>query len=212
MISDMLFFDVHLIKTLPLFQLDPLDCRYTIRKTKTSYSTEALNRFLQGIEKKAYRIALLATGHREEALDIVQEAMLKLTEKYHRKPAAEWPPIFHRILQSKIQDWHRKNTVRNRWRQILKKHTDDDQDPLEQAPAPITFRPDGALMGTQAMDTLDWAIHNLPLRQQQAFLLRLWEGFDTKETAKIMKCSEGSVKTHYSRALKALQTTLKEYK
>ena len=162
--------------------------------------------FLAGVERRAYRMAYIATGNREDALDIVQDAMTKLVQQYSDRCEAEWGPLFHRIMQSRIRDWYRRSRVRNGLRSLL--GWGDEGDPLDNLPAARSWRPDRQLQAEDTMEALDAALHQLPLRQQQAFLLRCWEGLDTAATAEAMGCSTGSVKTHYSRALKALRDSL----
>ncbi|MDJ0811881.1 MAG: RNA polymerase sigma factor [Desulfobacterales bacterium] len=170
-----------------------------------------LDTFLAGVEKRAYRMAQMATGDREEALDIVQDAMLGLSSRYAHKTEAEWRPLFYRILQNRIRDWRRRHIVRTRWRTWLGFAGDDDSereiDRIQQVPD-HQYRPDDAAMRGLAMDALDQALGGLPLRQQQAFLLRAWEGLSVDETARAMSCSKGSVKTHYHRAIKRLRHLL----
>lgn len=158
-------------------------------------------------------MAQLATGDQDEAMDLVQDAMLRLVQHYGAKPEAEWAPLFHRILQSRILDWHRRATVRNRVRQWFGRHdeAEQDEDPLEQVADPLGDNPARTAANRQAMRALDAALRALPLRQQQAFLLRAWEGLDTAETAQAMGCSEGSVKTHYSRAVHSLRERLGDH-
>ena len=174
---------------------------------------QTLNQFLADVERRAYRMAKIASGHSEDALDIVQDSMLTLAHKYGHKPSSEWKPLFWRILQSKINDWHRRNTVRNRFRSWLKPFTDDDDpaDPIQQAADPHGRDPQAMLENTDTGTALDFALKQLPLRQQQAFLLRNWEGLNVAETAHAMGCSEGSVKTHYSRAVHFLRNQLEEH-
>jgi len=155
-------------------------------------------------------MALMATGNPEDALDIVQDAMVKLAQNYANKHANDWPPLFQRILQSKIRDWYRRQKVRNRWRIFFSKE-EHGEDPVANAPDMSQTKPDDKLEQTRAMQTLDSAIQALPLRQQQAFLLRSWEGLDVAETAQAMGCSQGSVKTHYSRAIHSLREVLEDF-
>jgi len=170
------------------------------------------DQFLENSERRAYQMALYATRNSEEALDIVQDAMLKLADKYADRPSNEWGPLFHRILQSKINDWHRRQTVRRKWLQLLPFSTGEENDDLiEQAPELKSCKPDDKLEQNRAMEILDNAIKNLPQRQQQAFLLRSWEGLNVAETAAAMNCSQGSVKTHYSRAIHSLRESLEEH-
>ncbi len=168
------------------------------------------------MERRAYRLALIATSSREDALDIVQDAMLRLVKRYSDRGADEWGPLFHRILQSVIRDWYRRSRVRNRWRQFFGSSPEGDdespgEDPLETRFASAEPEPSIRLAQSQTVAELDSVLHQLPLRQQQAFLLRQWEGLSVRQTAEAMGCSEGSVKTHLSRAVKVLREQLQEY-
>lgn len=171
----------------------------------------ALERFLSSVEKRALRIAQIATSNSDDAFDIVQDAMFKLVEKYAGKNENEWPPLFHRILQSRIRDWYRRNTVRNRFRSWLSSDPEVEEDPFQSVADEAGRSPEIELQNSRSIDALEQALQSLPLRQQQAFMLRAWEGFDVKETAKAMACAEGSVKTHYSRAIHSLRATLGEH-
>lgn len=168
-----------------------------------------LERFLAGVERRAFRIARVALRHDDDALDAVQDAMLKLARSYGNRPSAEWPPLFYRILQNRVRDGQRRRQVRNRIFAWLPGSGDDDDgiDPVESAPsgeAPAVDR----LMADEAMQRLEESIGTLPARQQEAFLLRNFEGLDVAQTASAMGCSEGSVKTHYSRAVHTLREKL----
>lgn len=169
-----------------------------------------LEKFLAGVERRAYRMARIATSNSDDALDIVQDAMLKLVEKYADRSEAELGPLFHCILQSRIRDWYRRSSVRNRLRSWLGSD-DDEEDALQLIADPAGRSPDEILAARGGIEALDAALHSLPLRQQQVFLLRAWEGLDVRDTAKAMNCAEGSVKTHYSRALTALRAKLGEH-
>lgn len=171
-----------------------------------------MDSFLAGIERRAFRMAQIATGNAEDALDIVQDAMFKLVEKYGDRKEEEWGPLFHRILQSRINDNYRRNSVRNRFRSWLKfDDAEDDRDPLENIGDESARCPEQMLQNDQSIDKLEAVLSTLSLRQKQAFLLRMWEGLDVKQTAQAMACSEGSVKTHYSRAIHALREQLGEH-
>jgi len=173
---------------------------------------KTLDAFLESIQLRAYKTALISTSSQEDALDIVQDSMIKLAEKYADKTPQEWPKLFHRILQSKIRDWYRRQKVRNQWRTFFKPRDDDNEDDLvENAPDLLNSKPDDKFIQHLAMETLEAALQSLPLRQQQAFLLRTWEGLDVAETANAMECSQGSVKTHYSRAIHTLRAKLEDY-
>ncbi len=170
--------------------------------------------FLAEIEHRAFRMAQLATGNRDDALDIVQDAMMKLVQKYSTHDKASWKPLFYSILESRILDWHRRQQVRNRFRSWLHWDADDDdvEDAIAQHPAEISSIPDFQLQDTQFMQNLELALKDLPLRQQQVFLLRIWEGLDINQTAAAMQCSESSVKTHYARALEKLRAQLEGHR
>jgi RNA polymerase sigma-70 factor (ECF subfamily) len=161
---------------------------------------------------------VFAVRDREAALDIVQDAMLRLAEKYGHRPAAELPLLFHRIVQNAIRDWFRRQKVRSLWTTLLSslspnRGEDDDHDPLETLlPADgsnTVERPDSQLERTQVLEIIEQEITRLPVRQREAFIMRYWEELDVAETAKAMGCSEGSVKTHCSRATHALAAALK---
>lgn len=174
---------------------------------------QELNRFFVDVEKRALRIAEISIRDRDEALDLVQNAMIKLARNYSEKPSDEWTPLFYRILQNGVRDWHRRQAVRNRvmvW--FGRSQTaDDEYDPVAAAPDPGGRSPDEILQNREAMQSLETAMHNLPRRQQEAFMLRTFEGLDVAATAAAMGCSEGSVKTHYSRAVHSLRETLGEH-
>lgn len=173
----------------------------------------ALDRFLAAHERRAYRMAYVATGNHDEALDVVQDAMFKLVQRYAKQDEAEWPALFTRIVQNSLADWYRRNVVRRKWRQWFGHGDDEDvsEDPLEQVPQAGTHQPDEQVGQQRAMQTLDAALKKLPLRQQQVFMLRQWEGLDVAETARAMGVSEGSVKTHYSRAVQSLRSQLEDH-
>jgi RNA polymerase sigma-70 factor (ECF subfamily) len=174
------------------------------------YSRE-LEKFLAEIERRAFRMAQVALRDADDALDVVQDAMLKLTKNYASKPSSEWRPLFYRILENGIRDLQRRRSVRNRimaWLPGPKEDPENEaQDPLESVADAATPIPE-ALMQDQAMQQLEISLRALPGRQREAFMLRNFEGMDVAETAAAMGCSEGSVKTHYSRAVHALREQL----
>ena len=178
-------------------------------------NNRAMDFFLASVERRAFRIARMAVGSTEDALDVVQDAMFDLVKRYAHKAPSDWKPLFYRILMSRIRDWYRRSSVRNRWRawlrNIRKEDSTGEPDPIESLPSPPGGNPDAQVLIGDAMAALDRAIQALPLRQQQAFLLRAWEGFSIRETASAMKCTTGSVKTHYSRAVHALRDQLGEH-
>jgi RNA polymerase sigma-70 factor (ECF subfamily) len=161
---------------------------------------------------------MFTVRNEELALDIVQDAMMKLAEKYGGKPQEELPMLFQRILQNGIRDHFRRQKVRSLWTMPLallsgNKEDAEEHDPLEtmevEGEANISDSPAAQLEQKQVMNFIQDAIERLPTRQRQAFLLRYWEELDVAETAVAMGCSEGSVKTHCSRAVQALSAVLK---
>ena len=159
---------------------------------------------------------MFAVRDDEAALDIVQDAMLRLAEKYGHRPAAELPLLFHRILQNAVRDWFRRQKVRSLWTTLLSSLTgsdDEDRDPLETLEAAggsnSQNEPLDGLQQAQVIEIIEQELARLPERQRQAFIMRYWEELDVAETAKVMGCSEGSVKTHCSRATHALAIALK---
>ncbi|MEZ4601664.1 MAG: RNA polymerase sigma factor [Syntrophotaleaceae bacterium] len=171
--------------------------------------------FLTSIERRAYRMALIASSNREDALDLVQEAMCRFVAKYADKPRSEWKPLFYRILHNQIRDFYRRQSIRSRWRIWFKgpdeEESGDCDNPLEAGSDPKAVTPEGQISLDQAAEALQKVLRTLPLRQQQAFLLRCWEELSVAETARVMGCSEGSVKTHLSRAVKTLRDNLGDY-
>jgi len=166
---------------------------------------QALDAFFAAHERQAFRIAQISTGSRDDALDIVQDAMIKFAEKYSQKEQQEWKPLFYRIVNNRVTDWHRRKKVR---RGIVSWFSGDDE--ISSIPSHVPD-PETHTKAVDAIDQLESALRSLPLRQQQAVLHRLWEGLSTQDTAVAMNVSTGSVKTHYSRGLKALQKCLGEY-
>ncbi len=174
---------------------------------------QQLNRFLAEVERRALRIAEIAVRDRDEALDLVQEAMIKLVRNYSDRAADEWAPLFYRILQNGIRDWHRRQKVRNRVMVWFGKGAaaDDDYDITGQAPDPAGRTPEAQLQANEALQRLEDTVHELPPRQREAFMLRTFEGLDVAGTAVAMGCSAGSVKTHYSRAVHTLREKLGDH-
>ena len=180
------------------------------RKASTLTDQAALNAFLRDVEARAYRITLMAVRDADEALDIVQDAMIKLARNYASRESAEWPPLFYRILQNRTRDWHRRQSVRRRVMGFFTRN-EDDEDPIETAPGPASDDPIGQLQRDDTLAALEVALAALPKRQHEAFVLRNFEGLDVKQTASAMGCSDGSVKTHYSRAIAHLRKSLGEH-
>ena len=188
------------------------------QKAKTFRTRKEASAFLAETERRAFKQAMFAVRDEDAALDIVQDAMLKLTEKYAEKPAAELPMLFQRILQNTIHDHFRRQKVRTTWTTLLSAlgkgdEKDEDFDPLETLPAKSDSSqaadPARQLEQAQIVAVVESALARLPARQREAFLLRYWEELDVAETAAAMGCSEGSVKTHCSRAVHALAEMLR---
>ena len=184
------------------------------RKTgaTTLQRQQELNRFLAEIERRALKYAEIAIRDADEAMDLVQEAMIKLVRNYAEKPNDQWAPLFYRILQNSIRDWHRRQAVRNRvmvW--FGRGRPDNDYDPIAEAPDPAARRPEDRLGTDDALDELAAALERLPSRQREAFMLRTFEGLDVAGTATAMGVSQGSVKTHYSRAVHTLRDALGDH-
>lgn len=172
-------------------------------------SGAAIEAFLREVESRAYRIARLHIRDRDEAFDVVQDAMIRLVRSYARRPSEEWRPLFYRILQNRIRDVQRRRIVRSRVLSFFGGQADEDEhDPLLAAPAPKSDGPFEQLASSDAMQALELALLKLPDRQREAFVLRNFEGLDVLQTAEAMDCTEGSVKTHYSRAVHRLRELL----
>ena len=184
-----------------------------LRET-THDGARALDSFLMGVERRAFRIAQIALSHEADALDVVQDAMLQLSTRYASRPAEEWKPLFYRILQNRIRDVQRRRSVRNRVMAFMPWRSDEDEDEIDPIAQAVDKEPlpPAQLEGDEMMQALQKALTELPQRQREAFLLRNFEGLDVAETAAAMKCSQGSVKTHYFRALQALRSKLGEFR
>jgi len=179
-------------------------------------SSQELSDFLRDVERRAFKQTVYAVRDDHAALDIVQDAMLKLADKYADKPATEYPMLFQRILQNTMRDFWRRQKVRNLWTTLLSsfgagKDGEEDHDPLDT----IDVEDEGSnpaiqLERSQTMRMIEKALEKLPARQREAFVLRYWEDMDVAETAEMMGCSQGSVKTHCSRAVHTLATLLEK--
>ena len=182
-------------------------------------SRSELSAFLESVERRAFKQAVFAVRDEDAALDIVQDAMLRLAEKYGHRPAAELPLLFHRIAQNAIRDYFRRQKVRSLWTTLLSslgtgRGEDVDHDPLETLQvgngSNVVEAPGVELERAQVLEIIEQELKKLPPRQRQAFIMRYWEELDVAETARVMGCSEGSVKTHCSRAAHALAAALRQ--
>lgn len=181
-------------------------------------SHKELSDFLENVERRAFKQAVYAVRKDEAALDIVQDAMIKLAEKYGDKPAAELPLLFQRILQNTIHDYFRREKVRGNWVSLFSSLIGTDQDhedfdlldtyEAEEGTAAAESSQD-KVERAQILALIDAEVEKLPRRQREAFLMRYWQDMDVAETAAAMGCSEGSVKTHCSRATHALAQALR---
>ena len=188
-------------------------------KNKDSSNLDDMDAFLASVERRAYKHALYAVRNEENALDIVQDAMLNLVQSYSDKPASEWPMLFTRILQNAIHNHFRRNKVRDYWTpnfsQFDSSGNDEESNSMDVIEAIMNknidksaFSAEDVVTREQVLNTIEELIKNLPARQREAFLLRYWEDLSVSETAEAMGCSEGSVKTHCSRASHALAEAL----
>ena len=185
---------------------------------KTDVRAE-LDSFLAGIQHRAYAMARIATRHDADAMDIVQDAMMQLVKNYSQRSPDEWRMLFYRILHNRINDSFRRKKVRDKVLGWLPGSNYADgsnsadnraEDPFESVPGANTDKPDKHMERHQTINEIEAAVQGLSRRQREAFMLRCWQGFSTAETAVTMQCSEGSVKTHYSRAIAALRGCLEE--
>ena len=180
---------------------------------------QELSDFLAQVERRAFKQTAYAVRDDHAALDIVQDAMMKLAEKYATRPISEFPMLFQRILQNTMRDYWRRQKVRNIWTTLLSSFSvigDDgeESDPLEtigSANGDILNEPSAQLEQRQTMALIEDALSKLPTRQREAFVMRYWEDMDVAETAAAMGCSQGSVKTHCSRAVRTMATTLEKH-
>lgn len=178
-------------------------------------TTKELSDFLETVERRAFKQTAYAVRDDHAALDIVQDAMMKLAEKYGDKPAEELPMLFQRILQNTMRDFWRRQKVRNIWTTLLSSfgggEDGEERDPLETIDVEDNSdEPSAQLERSQTIKIIEKALEKLPARQREAFVLRYWEEMDVAETAKAMGCSDGSVKTHCSRAVHSLAIELKK--
>ncbi|MGQ0545158.1 MAG: RNA polymerase sigma factor [Betaproteobacteria bacterium] len=172
-------------------------------------SRSELEAFLISVERRAFKQAVFAVRDQEAALDIVQDAMLRLAEKYGHRPAAELPLLFHRIVQNAVRDYFRRSKVRSLWTTLVSSLSGSEEaDPLESMPNPGE-QPGDQLERSQVLDIIGQELDRLPERQREAFVMRYLEELNVADTARAMRCSEGSVKTHCSRAAHALAAALR---
>ncbi len=180
-------------------------------------SDQELSSFLKHVERRAFKRTVFAVRDDDAALDIVQDAMIRLAQRYADRPAEELPLLFQRILSNATMDWFRRQKVRQGLISNLGDFDSGDENTefdllerLESADSAATSESAAdAVSRAQVLLEIEKELELLPARQREAFLLRYWEEFDVSETAAVMGCSEGSVKTHCSRAVHALAKALK---
>ena len=178
-----------------------------------------LSDFLESVERRAFKQTAYAVRDEHVALDIVQDAMMKLTEKYADRPVTEFPMLFQRILQNTMRDFWRRQKVRNVWTSLFSSFSvmgedGEESDPLDvltSANQDARDEPEAQLEQRQTMALIEDALYKLPRRQREAFVMRYWEDMDVADTAAAMGCSQGSVKTHCSRAVRAMANTLEKH-
>jgi RNA polymerase sigma-70 factor (ECF subfamily) len=179
-------------------------------------SSQELSDFLRDVERRAFKQTVYAVRDEHAALDIVQDSMLKLADKYPDKPVTEYPMLFQRILQNTMRDFWRRQKVRNIWTSLLssfgsKNEDGENRDPLDTIDVgDESLNPATQLEGSQTLQLIERALEKLPARQREAFVLRYWEEMSVAETADSMGCSQGSVKTHCSRALRTMASLLEQ--
>ncbi|MFT5451600.1 MAG: RNA polymerase sigma-70 factor (ECF subfamily) [Enterobacterales bacterium] len=183
---------------------DMLDIKSTISQRVR------IERFLSSVQNSGYRMAQLATSNTDDAMELVQETMLQLVKRYSDRPDNELKILFYRILSSRITDWYRKTAFRRQFQMFFPKESYESGDPVQLLSDDYQLAISDEVDNGKQIERLFKALKELSKRQHQVFLLRAWQGFNVKETAAIMECSTGSVKTHYSRAIKSLRTQLDE--
>ncbi len=184
-------------------------CNEEVVLKVTQDQRQELAKFFTQVEQRAYRMASIETRNTNDALDLVQDAMESLMKRYANHSPAEWRPLFYRILQNRIKDWHRWSNLRAKLHLSKSQNiSPQDHDDIDTHVASLDLTPIEQVSRDLTMEKLQAALNHLSPRQRQTVLLRLWEGFNVQETAHIMKCSTGSVKTHLSRALSTLKNLL----
>lgn len=174
----------------------------------------SIDQWVKEIGRRGLIMANLALQYHDVSQDIVQDSLLAFISRYTDKPPEQWTPLFYTILRSQIMDYKRKQARRGKWLTWFNRYDEDgeEEDPINQIATQTDENPETLLANANDIATVQHVLSQLPDRQQQVFLLRVWEGLDIKTTATIMGCSESSVKTHYTRALHALRDGLQEPK
>ncbi|MFT6304620.1 MAG: RNA polymerase sigma-70 factor (ECF subfamily) [Granulosicoccus sp.] len=181
---------------------------------KSHDATQAsIDGFLASVEKKAFVMSLAACQNQDAALDIVQDTMLSMVKNYKNRPSEQWAALFFKVLNNRIVDHHRKRGFGRltQWLGINSNEPDAAEEAVDQLDSEV-FGPDVFVDALEVNSAVQSALARLSSKQQQALVLRLWQGLSVKETALAMNVSEGSVKTHLSRAVHEMRDLLSEYK
>ena len=191
---------------------DQSDSTLSYLKDNSHFDTKytKIDDFLKDISIRAFNICVISCRNKDDAHDIVQTSMCRLVEKYKHSPAHQWKPLFYTILRNKLNDYYRKKALINKI--FVSRISDEDyleKENLSVDSEQSINNPQKLLEIKERRSSLKWALSMLPKRQQQAFMFRYWEGLSTRETSLAMSCSEGSVKTHLSRANEKLRELLK---
>ena len=173
---------------------------------------DSLDEFLASVELRAFHLVRLKLGNPDDAHDVVQDGMERFVSHYRDRPREEWTRLFYGIIHNRVRDYYRHGQVKKRLIKDSGQDEDDRQDPLERVEGPAALRPEEQVGTERSMESLVAAISDLPQRQQEAVTLRVIQGLDVEETAQAMGCSQGSVKTHLSRALASLREVLGEHR
>lgn len=192
----------------------PKSKEHTTTADSTQSTEQRLSVFIKQVSGRALMMMESATGHHDVARDLVQESFIALHQSYATRPNAEWTPLFYTILNNRLMDWRRQETRKQKRFGWFKPVIVDDEHELDASLLVAddqNINPAEFLSKEFTLQEIQKAIARLPIRQQQAFMLRAWESLDTKTTARIMDCSEGSVKTHYHRAIQALRSYLSQF-
>lgn len=169
---------------------------------------QQLDDFFKQQQTQAFKMAYVMTQNKDDALELVQDSMLRLVRSYARKPSNEWKMLFYRILQNCIRDFHRRQGIRKLFSVFSSSEDHDENELINEAQDLQQHNPQQQLEQSSDLMRIMKALNTLPLRQQQTFLLRAWQQFSVSETADTLCISQGSVKTHYSRALNRLRDLL----
>lgn len=186
-------------------QIEEIDL--TKQSCQHQSKTQQLNQFFIAQEKKAYAIALMSLKNQDDALDVVQDVMIKFVEKYSKKKKQHWCSLFYRMIQNRITDFHRSNSQKKKYFSFFR--NDEQENIVEQVADEKYVSALKQIDNDIKIERLQESLKTLSTRQLQAFICRIWDGLSVAQTAESMKCSQGSVKTHLFRALKQIKQQMK---